>query len=308
MTNDDFFYAKKRQKFECKKCDFVCSKKSDYERHLNTRKHKNDDQMMTNDDLFYTKKRQKTPKQFTCECGKIYKYKQGLSCHKQKCDITNTIIENTNNMNSDINFNKEIVIMVMKQNQEIMKQNQELQTQMSEIIKNGTHNTNINSNNSTFNLNLFLNEQCKDAMNIMDFVNSLKLQLCDLENVGKLGFVNGISNIIVKSLKEMDIYKRPVHCTDTKRETLYIKDEDHWSKDDNNNNKLRNVIKHVAHKNSKMLSDYKAKHPDCMDSSSKYSEQYNKLIIESMGGSGNADVDSENKIIKNIAKEVIIDK
>jgi len=167
---------------------------------------------------------------------------------------------------------------------------------------------NNNSHNKTFNLNVFLNEQCKDAMNITDFVDSLKLQLSDLENVGKLGFVEGISNIIVKNLNALDVHKRPVHCSDSKREVMYIKDEDKWEKENDDKVKLRKVIKKIAHKNSKLLPQFKEKHPDCNKSDSKYSDQYNKLIIEAMGGSGDNDIEKEDKIIRKIAKEVTIDK
>jgi hypothetical protein len=167
---------------------------------------------------------------------------------------------------------------------------------------------NNNSNNKTFNLNVFLNEHCKDAMNIMDFVDSLKLQLSDLESVGKLGFVEGISNIIVKNLKALDVHKRPVHCSDSKREVMYIKDENKWEKENEDKQKLRKAIKRIANKNSKLLPIFKEKYPDCIKSISPYSDQYNKLIIEAMGGSGNEDFDNENKIIKKIAKEVTIDK
>jgi hypothetical protein len=169
-------------------------------------------------------------------------------------------------------------------------------------------NNNINSNNKTFNLNVFLNEHCKDAMNITDFVDSLKLQLTDLENVGKLGFVEGISNIIVRNLKALDVHKRPVHCSDSKREIMYVKDENKWEKENDDKNKLRKAIKKIANKNSRLLPAFKEKHPDCTKSISPFSEQYNKLIIEAMGGSGNEDYDNENKIIKKIAKEVVIDK
>jgi len=180
---------------------------------------------------------------------------------------------------------------------------------MYELCKNGTNTTLINnSNNKTFNLNVFLNEQCKDAMNIMDFVDSLKLQLSDLENVGKLGFVEGITNIIVKNLKAMDVHKRPVHCSDSKREVMYVKDENKWEKENNENKKLRKAIKYIAHKNTKLLPEFKAKYPDCSKSESKHLDHYNKLVIEAMGGRGNNDIEKENKIIKNIAKEISIDK
>jgi hypothetical protein len=145
-------------------------------------------------------------------------------------------------------------------------------------------------------------------MNIMDFVDSIKLQLCDLEKVGKIGYVEGISNIIVKNLNSLDETKRPVHCTDSKREVMYIKDEDKWEKENENKQKLRKAIKHIAHKNTKMLPAFKLKHPDCDKSDSRFSDQYNKLIIEAMGGKGDNDIEKEDKIIRNIAKEVTIDK
>ena len=179
------------------------------------------------------------------------------------------------------------------------------------MAKNGQNtisNNTINSNNKTFNLQVFLNETCKDAMNITDFVDSLKLQLSDLENVGKVGFVEGISNIIVKNLKALDVHKRPVHCADKKREIIYIKDENKWEKEDENKNKMRKVIKRVAFKNQNLLAKFKEEHPGCNFSESKYADQYSKIVIEAMGGVGDNDTEKENKIIHKIAKEVVIDK
>jgi hypothetical protein len=145
-------------------------------------------------------------------------------------------------------------------------------------------------------------------MNITDFVDSLQLQLSDLENVGKVGFVEGISNIIVKNLQALDVHKRPVHCADKKREVLYIKDEDKWERDSEEKNKMRNVIKKVVFKNQRLLPKFKEAHPGCNFSESKYSDHYSKLVIEAMGGYGNNETEKEDKIIKNIAKEVVIDK
>ena len=175
-------------------------------------------------------------------------------------------------------------------------------------IYNNNSNSNNNSNNKSFNLNFFLNETCKDAMNITDFVKSLQIQLSDLEKVGEVGFINGISDIIVKNLKNLDVTQRPVHCTDSKREVLYIKDDDKWEKESEENVKLRKAIKHIAFKNSKMLQEFRKKHPDCGKSDSKYADQYNKLVVEAMGGKGDNDKEKENKIIKKIAKEVVIEK
>jgi hypothetical protein len=178
---------------------------------------------------------------------------------------------------------------------------------MLKVIENGTHNT-TNSHNKSFNLQFFLNETCKDAMNIMDFVDSIKLQLCDLENVGKVGYINGISSIIVKNLNLLDETKRPVHCTDTKREVLYVKDEDKWQKEHENKPKIRKMIKHVTHKNTKLFKDFKEKYPGCEKSESKYSNTYDKLIVEAFGGKGDNYEEKEDKIIKNILKEIKIEK
>jgi hypothetical protein len=144
-------------------------------------------------------------------------------------------------------------------------------------------------------------------MNIRDFVDSIKLQLCDLERVGELGYVEGISNIIVKNLKALDVTQRPVHCTDKKRETLYIKDENKWEKDDDKK-KMHTMVKKIAHKNARLLPKFKEEHPDCGKSSSKFSDQYNKIIVESMGGAGDNEFEKEEKIIKKVTKEIIVGK
>ena len=157
-------------------------------------------------------------------------------------------------------------------------------------------------------MQFFLNETCKDAMNIMDFVNSIKIQLCDLENVGKVGFVDGISSIIVKNLNLLDETKRPVHCADSKREVMYVKDEDKWEKENEDKSKMRKVIKYVTHKNTKLFKEFKEKYPGCEKSDSKYSTNYDKLIIEAFGGKGDNDVEKEDKIIRKIAKNVTINK
>jgi hypothetical protein len=297
--------------FDCKLCNYLSSKKSDYNKHLLTRKHILCSQATKNGDLA-TNLRLLSPNDYTCEnCKKPYKDKTGLWRHKKKCDMQ--LIEPTNNqvlldnaLNNDnfVNYlikeNKDFKDLLMEQNKMMMKMCENSGTQ--------TIYNNSNNNNKTFNLQVFLNETCKDAMNISDFVNSLKIQMSDLENVGEVGFINGITNIIVKNLKSLDVTQRPVHCTDAKREVLYIKDENKWEKEGEENVKLRQAIKRVAYKNTKMLSAFREKYPDCNKSESKYSDQYNKLIIEAMGGKGDNDKEKEDKIIKNIAKEVIIEK
>lgn len=301
---------KNAKKYYCEYCDFECSKSSDWSRHLLRPKHQNNENDTKND----TKDTKKTPKNakplFVCDCGNIYKYRSGLLRHKKtpKCEKT------PKNDITDVNALTCLVLKVVKQTQELVslnhesqKHNQELTNKIVEMSK-VTNNTIINSNNKTFNLNVFLNETCKDAMNITDFVDSLQLQLSDLEDVGKLGFVEGISNIIVKNLKAMDIHKRPVHCADNKREVIYIKDENKWEKENDEKLKLRNAIKHIALKNEKLLPKFKELHPGCNYSESTYSDHYSKLVIEAMGGTGKNYILKQDKIISNIAKEVVIDK
>jgi hypothetical protein len=278
---------KNAENFYCKNCDFICCKYSNYKLHLLTAKH----QIRTN-------LNKKNAENYICsKCQKGYKARSGLWYHEKKCKI------DTASINSSIANENQIVMSLLKENLEMKNLVLDVCKQMKPTIIN-----NINSHNKTFNLNVFLNEHCKDAMNIMEFVDSLKIQLSDLESVGKLGFVNGISNIIVKNLNAMDIHKRPVHCSDAKREIIYVKDDNKWEKEQEENKKLRKAIKYIAHKNSKMVNEFRAKYPDCIFSDSNKSDQYNKLIIEAMGGLGDNDAEKEDKIIKNIAKVVVIDK
>ena len=289
--------TKVAQKFCCEDCDYSTSKKTDYLKHLSTDKHKksqNGSYLVVNDS-------EKSPKvaQYKCECGRVYKYDSGYYRHKKNCS-DKIVVTNKEDVN-----NKDLIMMLIKQNTQLIEQN-------AELAKNGTHNTtnshNTISNNKTFNLQFFLNETCKDAMNIMDFVDSIKLQLTDLEKVGKIGYVEGISNIINTNLKALDVTQRPIHCTDNKREVLYVKDEDKWEKEAEEKEKMRKVIKMITNKNIKMLSKFKDVHPDCEKSISKYSDEYNKIVIESFGGPGDNDLEKENKIIKNISKTVTINK
>jgi len=312
---------KKRQKnaeiFFCEFCDFRCCKKSDWNRHIRRPKHiKNE-----NDKKNGKKDNKKTPNEmscgYKCECGNIYKFQSGLSRHKraENCQKNANYCESYTDV-GNFKVLTNLVLEVVKQNQELVtlnnvaqKNNQELTNKIVEICGNSNNNTMINSNNNnnkTFNLNMFLNETCKDAMNISEFIDSLQLQLSDLEDVGKLGFVEGISNIIVKNLKALDVHKRPVHCADKKREVIYIKDEDKWEKDNDEKERLRKAIKKVAFKNEKLLPKYKELHPGCNYSHSKYADEYSKIVIETMGGLGNNDIEKQDKIIRNIAKEVVI--
>ena len=291
--------TKKNEKnFCCLLCSFITYKKTDYMRHIVTIKHKNNALTTVNNE-----KNEKNEKKYICKCcNKEYNDRAGLWRHTKKCLNINANVGNTNAKEKTQEINeKDLIVMLIKQSSEML-----------EAIKNGTHqinsHNNNNSNNKTFNLHFFLNETCKNAMNIMDFVDSIQLQLSDLENVGKMGYVEGISNIITSKLKELDVTERPVHCTDKKREIIYIKDENKWEKEDEDKHKIRKLIKRVASKNQILLPNFKEVHPDCRKSTSPYSDEFNKILIESMGGSGDNDLEKEDKIIKNISKIVTIDK
>jgi hypothetical protein len=302
-------------KYNCNSCHFNTSRYSQYIRHLDTLKHKKIlesticQQISTNVN--------KESSNFICNCGKIYKERTGLWRHKKTCK--DEVIHPNDNINVKDLSDKELILMLITDNKELRnllieqsKEKDELKNMMIEVIKNGTNttinNSNINSNNKTFNLQVFLNETCKDAMNISDFVESVKLQVSDLEIVGKVGYIEGISNIIIKNLQALEVEKRPVHCADQKREVMYVKDDNIWEKEDESNQKIRKAIRAIAHKNICMLKAFRDKYPDCQEYDSKKNSQYNKIVIEAMGGKGDNDYEKDSKIIKKIAKVVGIDK
>lgn len=296
---DTNFKQKNADFFHCEYCDFKCSKQSNYSTHLLTAKHLKRYNMIQND----TKKMPKNAAtEYTCECGRSFSYHSGLWRHRKTCKISKEDEEieklvSANNEPSD----KEMMMILIKDNAEMRKM-------MMEVIKNGTHNTN-NSHNKTFNLQFFLNEQCKDAVNITDFVNSIQLQLEDLEETGRLGYVDGISRVVIKNLDDMNTHKRPIHCSDSKREILYIKDNDQWIKENDNKDTMIKMIKQVANKNMKKIPEWVKAHPDCLDSESKQNDKYLRIVSNSMSGSTEEEQKSNiNKIISKVAKEVVINK
>jgi hypothetical protein len=295
-----FSAANSAPKFYCESCDYRTSKKSSYDTHILSARHKKSTFINQNQPEFC----QILPSNFTCEnCNKEYKDKSGLWRHNKKCN-------QIQKLNKSPEISQELILTIIKQNsdlqQTIIEQNKTINEMSKNIQTTNSHNTN-NSHNKTFNLQFFLNETCKNAMNITDFVDSIKLQLSDLIKVGEIGYVEGLSNIITKNLNALDVTQRPVHCTDKKREVLYVKDENKWEKEDEDKNKIRKVIKRVMIKNQRLLPEYKEKYPDYNKASSKISDQYNTIIIESMGGRGDNDFEKENKIIKNITKVTTID-
>ena len=286
-------------KYFCKICDYKTSRKFNFDTHLNSSRHCE----ISKKEIFGNEIQQKFSKiQQLCEkCNKEFKTSSGLWKHKQKCNSTHL-----NHSTSIEPSDKELIMM-------LIKENSELKNMMIKVLENGTtnntiNNNNINSHNKTFNLQVFLNETCKDAMNISDFIETVKLQVSDLENVGKVGYIEGISNIIIKNLQALEIEKRPVHCTDQKREVMYVKEDNIWEKEDETNKRLRKAIRTIAHKNICMFNAFREKYPDCEEYDSNKNSQYNKIVYEAMGGKGDDDYDKDTKIIRKIAKVVSIDK
>jgi hypothetical protein len=305
--------------FYCEICHYNTCRKSNLDNHNRSAKHLKEingtkiKQILSNNSI-------------GCEiCHKSYQTNAGLWKHKSNGKCSKNILCKSEHDNKitigeshiDINDKDQLILMIVKQNSELIKETTDFKNIMMEqqniilkVLENGTHNitnTHTNSHNKAFNLNFFLNDTCKDAMNIMDFVESIKLQVSDLESVGELGYIEGISNIIVKNLNALDVTQRPVHCTDKKRETIYIKDDNKWEKDEEQK-KMHKMIKKVADKNARLLPKFTEKYPDYKNYHSKTSDKYSKIIIEAMGGSGDNDYEKEEKIIKNIAKNILVEK
>ena len=266
-------------KYYCSFCDFKCFQKCDWDRHVARPIHASRSQ---GNDL-ETKKLEKT---FFCTCGKQFKTNSGLWKHQSKASCVNAPSHTKEHIP---HFDQDTLLMLINQNKELL-----------EIVKNGTHH--INSHNKSFNLQFFLNETCKHAMNITDFVNSIKLQLSDLMDVGELGYVAGMSKIIMNNLNQLDEHVRPVHCTDKKRETMYIKDNDEWNKEDDTKTRLKKAINKLADKNIRLLPAFREKYPDYHNASSKSSDIHDKLVIEVM----DTNDDNKDKIIHNISKATAI--
>ena len=319
MDNENFPKIPNLPKtYECISCNIITPNKKDYSKHLLTTKHlkkQNGYEKIKENPIF------------PCECGNIYKHSSGLWRHKKICKNTDSTVENTilDASSNEIKVLTNIVIELVKNNTELQKQTTELQKQNQDFQKQTTelqkqminvcqkiqpvnttinNNTNTNSHNKTFNLQLFLNEECKDAMNMSEFINSIQLKISDLENIGKNGYVEGMSNIIIKQLNDTDINKRPVHCSDAKRETLYVKEENKWEKETQETKQMLTAVRGVNKKNFQLLTTWKETHPKCMDSKSNQSDEYMKVVSKVMDG----DEENINKVIKKVAKEVVIEK
>ena len=272
--------------FNCKKCEYSTINKQSYDRHIITDKHD-----------------YKELQKYMCECGKKYKHRQSLYNHKRKCNIIN---------NDEMN-NKNIKI-TPQMFYNLIEQNNELHKKIIEIVStNGNENNtfiiNNSVNNTTFNLNFFLNEKCKNAINMSDFVNSCKIELSDLEETGELGYVEGFSRILIKNLEELGLDFRPMHCSDIKREILYIKDNDVWIKENTNQEKMKNIIKEISNKNFKQIYEWQKINPDFSNPHSRVSDRYQKLLYNILPGiTQEEQSENINKIFKNVIKQITIDK
>ena len=295
------------QKFNCFYCDYFTDKKSSYDKHLLTSKH----HTLTNVNILATNSCSKINEPiFTCKyCKKYFKSRVGLWKHNKLC--------NSSIINPITNEKDDIIMILIKQNTDLIKEQSNLIKEQSdikniilEIVKNGTNNeinnntTHINSHNKAFNLNFFLNETCKNAMNIADFVVSIKLELSDLMELGEIGYVESMSKIITKNLNALDETIRPIHCTDKKREIFYIKDEDKWEKEDEYKKRLRKIILKISNKSLKLLPKYREKYPDYNNAESINSDEHCKIVIEAVI----CDKVKDEKIIRNISRVTIISK
>jgi hypothetical protein len=301
--------------FYCEKCDYKCSKKQHFKQHLLTSKHKND---MKND----KKISENSEDLYKCECGKKYSHQSNLSRHIKKCakfqklnedNISLTTEEIEEKSEEENPMNATMILELLKQNNEfkelIIEQNKKiLELVTSSNVTNNNNITNNTTNNNKFNLNIFLNEKCKDAFNITDFINGIDVGFKDFENFGRLGYVGSINNILIRELKGLDVYKRPIHCSDLKREVIHIKDNDTWVKDEDKKH-MKRAIKLIEHKNIKLVPKWLEANPKADDISTKKHEEYMKILDNSMGEIKDEDNERNyEKIIRNVAKEILIDK
>jgi len=290
--NKSQFIPKNPKKFNCEFCDYNTFNKKDYNKHLQTLKHKklsNSDTIVTNSDINGDKSQIII---FECICGKKYKYRQGLSHHKSKC-----MFKDKESITQ--NLSQEFVLDVIKKQQDQITELTNTIKNMAPLINSNITN-NTQNNNQKFNINVFLNEQCKDAINMSDFIKSLHITIEQLDFTKQNGLVQGLSKSIIENMNKLSIYERPMHCTDSKRETLYIKEDNEWKKDINKE-KIKGAIKKASSKNFNALMDWKTLNPDYMNNEDK--TDYFTKTISTIGKSSES---IDEKVIKNLCKETYV--
>jgi len=299
--------------FRCAVCDFKCCKNSNWENHVATQKHKRlmeaNEKMPLIENVLSSFKNK-----FNCDCGKRYRHYASLCKHRKICcdkekPVTDLIPVNRGEIVEQKQvISTEMVIELLKQNKDLQNALIEQNTKMMEMARTQTI-INNTTNNTTFNLQVFLNEHCKDALNMIEFVNSIKFQLQDLEDAGKYGFVHAITNIFINGLNQLDVYKRPIHCTDFKRETLYVKNENEWVKETHEKTHLKNAVEKVAIRNLKQLRLWQQENPEYDDVDTPLNDRFMKISLNALGGTCREDEEkNKEKIMKNVMKEVVLDK
>ena len=313
--------AKTRQINECKLCDYKSSKLSDLKKHFQTKKHCSTMKLnISNNKIEPNVATLGDKKQMKCDnCNKVYTARSSLWYHRKKCvntvanqeenvEICNTTLEQAK-ATTETQIFSELLTKLVEQNNEFIKQIVELQKNSTTISSGNNISVTNNVNSNNFNLNIFLNEKCKDAINLSDFVDSLVLGIGDLEETARLGYANGITKIFINGLNKLDVCKRPLHCSDFKRNTIYIKDDNQWTKETDEKINLTKAIKEVSNKNIKNIFEWQKMNPEYSDYNSKQNDRYNKIICEAMSGSSKEEqINNYEKIIKNISKEIVIDK
>jgi hypothetical protein len=322
--------TQKSPNYCCETCHYKSDNKKDYNKHIFTDKHKK--LVSLTPDNYHSNSG------YICElCNKGYSSRVGLWYHKKKCmevkDITLTVNEQSigcvldkkpeedNKISITNNIPMDLILEVIKQSKEIqnvlVEQNKELQAklleqnkQLIELAKKPTMvNYNNNNNNNQFNLNFFLNETCKNAMNIQDFISSIKLTTQDFETTGRIGFVDGISRIFINELKRLEVERRPLHCTDVKRETVYVKDNDTWEKENLEKKKLKWAINSIAQLNLNQVQQWQQEYPECKENNTSANTKFNEMAMVALGGFGDEQIKKfDDKIMKNVLKEVVITK
>jgi hypothetical protein len=303
-------------KFECINCHYTTSRESQYIRHVATAKHQRVHKGYTNDINLVQKVPDTT--QTICHCGKEYKHYSGLWRHKKKCsqplpadtDLSNSFLP-TPAMPLDMN----IMLELLKQNQEFKELIVEQNKYMIELAgkvgntTNNNNNTNIkNQHNNNFNLQVFLNETCKDAICINDFIKDLPVSFQQLENIGQNGYVVGMTNVILTQLKTMDVSKRPLHCTDAKRDTMYIKQPNEWIKDDIDHTMMTQIFRRIANHNLRTISEWSQMHPSSQESGTNENEFCTNVMLNSLGALGDTQCKMDNAVLKSIAKSVLVER
>lgn len=304
---------KNPQYFQCINCDYITSSLKDFNKHRKTKKH---ERLTMANNLSHLSPNM--PQLYSCVCGNSYIHMSSLCKHKKKC--CKTVLEQDKekekeqeSVNNDLlsQYNEKIdkltnaVLDVISKNTELTQQIIEMSSKNMVVSSNSFN----NNNNKTFNLQVFLNEECKDALNMREFIESIEVQLSDLENTGKVGYVEGISQIFIDNLGKINKHYRPIHCSDYKREVFYVKNNDEWIKETHDKTTIKNAIKEVANKNMKQIKIWQDKYPDYNNPHSKHNDKYLNIVLNSMSGSTQKEqIDNINKIIKNVAKQVTIDK